>query len=289
MKIDVITVLPEVFGAYLGASILGRAQESGLLSIQIHNLRDHTTDKHHVTDDYPFGGGAGMVMKVEPVARALDAICPRGSGRRILLTPQGRTFSQAIAHELAGAAPLCFVCGRYEGFDERIRELADDEISLGDFVLTGGELAAMTIIDAVARLIPGVLGNEDSAPKDSHSAGLLEHPHYTRPREFQGRRVPEVLLSGDHAKIERWRRQESLYRTRERRPDLFAAFALSKADQALLAAAERWRQEAPPAERPGPPAWTRPAAPPPAEEAPAAHEEAAQKAPGRIDKEGADG
>lgn len=256
MQIEVITVLPEVFPAYLGASILGRAAESGLLSVRVHNLRDYTSDKHHVTDDYPFGGGAGMVMKIEPMARALQAIAPRGEVHRVLLTPQGRPFSQPIAKELSQKKALCFLCGRYEGFDERVRTMMDDEISLGDFVLTGGELAALVVIDAVARFLPGVLGNEESAPQDSHSQGLLEYPHYTRPRDFEGQKVPEVLLSGNHAIIEKWRRQESLYRTKERRPELFEKLLpLSKEDERLLQVAEWCRLEGDPSETPPPPAW----------------------------------
>jgi tRNA (guanine37-N1)-methyltransferase len=255
MRIEVITVIPEVFSAYLGASILGRAMESGLLSVKIHNLRDYTEDKHHVTDDYPFGGGAGMVMKIEPMSRALEIIAPRDSFYRILCCPQGRLFGQSVVKELAVRENLCILCGRYEGFDERVRELVDDEISLGDFVLTGGELAAMVMIDAVARFVPGVLGNEASAPQDSHSNGLLEYPHYTRPREFQGKKAPEVLLTGNHALIEKWRRQESLYRTRERRPDLFEKATLSAADHKLLTIAEWCRSEGDPSETPPPPAW----------------------------------
>jgi tRNA (guanine37-N1)-methyltransferase len=255
MRIEVITVIPEVFGAYLGASILGRAMEGGLLQVNIHNLRDYTEDKHHTTDDYPFGGGAGMVMKIEPMAKALDSVAPRESFYRILCCPQGRPFGQPVVKELALRENLCILCGRYEGFDERVREIVDDEISLGDFVLTGGELAAMVMIDAVARFVPGVLGNAESAPQDSHSNGLLEYPHYTRPREFNGKKAPDVLLSGNHALIEKRRRQESLYRTRERRPDLFEKITLSEADKKLLTVAEWCRLEGDPSETPPRPAW----------------------------------
>jgi tRNA (guanine37-N1)-methyltransferase len=256
MKIDVITLLPEVFPAYLGASILGRAIEEQLLSVKLWQLRDFATDKHHVTDDYPFGGGGGMVLKVEPMARAIAAVESEAPCWKVLLTPQGRPFQQSVARELASKTRLCLICGRYEGFDERIRDRVDDEISLGDFVMTGGELAALAVIDAVARMLPGVLGNEDSAPKDSHAQGLLEFPHYTRPRVFEGRAVPAVLFGGNHAEIERWRRQESLYRTRERRPDLLSR-TLSAEEKMLLLQAERWRETAPPEELPQAPAWQR--------------------------------
>lgn len=257
MQIKVISLIPEVFPPYLSASILGKAIEKDLLSIEVHNLRDYAEDKHRVTDDYPFGGGGGMVLKIEPLARALDAVAPRDQYYRVLLTPQGRLFQQAVVKEIASKRALCLVCGRYEGFDERVRDLVDDELSIGDFVLTGGELAALVVIDAVARLIPGVLGNESSAPEDSHALGLLEYPHYTRPREFQGRKVPEVLLSGNHAEIERWRRGESLYRTWERRPDLWSRVELGAEDLALLKEAMAWRQKGPKEEIPPPPAWKR--------------------------------
>ena len=239
MKFDVFTVLPEVMQAYLSASILGKAQESGKLRIDLHNLRDYTMDKHRTTDDEPYGGGGGMIMKPEPVFRAVEAVL--GAQRTvvpiILLTPQGRVFNQAKASELSGYDQIALLCGRYEGVDERVRaHLVSDEISIGDYVLTGGELPAMVVIDAVARLLPGVLGDEQAAEKDSHSEGLLEHPHYTRPPEFRNWEVPEVLRSGDHARIKRWRRVMSLRRTQERRPDLLEHYPLNDEDRANLEA-----------------------------------------------------
>lgn len=253
----VFTLLPAIFEPYLQASILQRARQRRLVEIELHNIRDWTTDRHHTTDDEPYGGGGGMVMKVEPVFAAVEAIlgappaCPV-----ILLTPQGRKFTQAVAQELAApvlappvlAPPaatvegeparhqLALICGRYEGFDERIRQhLATDEISIGDYVLTGGELAALVIIDAVTRLIPGVLGDPDGPWDDSHASGLLEYPHYTRPPDYRGWRVPEVLLSGDHARLARWRREQALLRTYQRRPDLLSNAPLSEKDRQFLA------------------------------------------------------
>lgn len=222
MRFDIFTLFPEIFPPYLDESILKRARESGLLEFGLHNIRDYTTDKHRTTDDEPYGGGGGMVMKPEPIFAAVESvlgappICPV-----ILLTPQGRPFTQKVAVELAAADHLALLCGRYEGVDERVRQhLVTDEISLGDFVLTGGELPALAIIDAVTRLLPGVLGDPEATQKDSHANGLLEYPHYTRPPEFRGWEVPEILRSGNHAAIEQWRRQQSLQRTQERRPDL---------------------------------------------------------------------
>ncbi|MCW5888743.1 MAG: tRNA (guanosine(37)-N1)-methyltransferase TrmD, partial [Anaerolineales bacterium] len=221
MQVDVFTLFPELFPAYLEASILGRAQQANLLSVGVHNIREYATDKHQVTDDTPFGGGGGMVMKPEPIFAAVEAVLgtpPAASV--ILLSPQGRVFTQAIAQELAQQPRLALLCGRYEGVDERVRQhLATDEISIGDFVLTGGELPALLLIDAVARNLPGVLGQADGALTDSHATGLLEGPHYTRPAEFRGWGVPPELLSGDHARIARWRHQQALRRTAERRPD----------------------------------------------------------------------
>jgi tRNA (guanine37-N1)-methyltransferase len=237
LKFDVFTVLPEVMQAYLSASILGKAQESGRLQIDLHNLRDYTTDKHRTTDDEPYGGGGGMIMKPEPVFSAVEAVlgARRPDVPVVLLTPQGRVFNQALARELAGYDQIALLCGRYEGVDERVRaHLVTDEISIGDYVLTGGELPAMVVIDAVARLLPGVLGDEQAAEKDSHSEGLIEYPHYTRPAEFRGWEVPEVLRSGDHARIERWRRAMSLRRTQERRPDLLKYYPLNDEDRAHL-------------------------------------------------------
>ncbi len=235
MTFDVLTLFPGMFASPFADSILGKAVEKSLIGIAAHNLRDWAEGRHKVTDDTPYGGGEGMVMKPEPVARALDELRRRQPGSKVLLmSPQGRTFRQADARQLATESGLILVCGRYEGFDERIRALVDGEYSLGDFVLTGGELAAMVIIDAVARLVPGVLGNEGSAASDSFSDGLLEYPHYTRPVEFAGQRVPEVLLSGNHAAIARWRRREQLRRTLLRRPELLETAPLSAEDRRLL-------------------------------------------------------
>jgi tRNA (guanine37-N1)-methyltransferase len=237
MRMDVFTLLPEVMEPYLHTSILGRAQAAGLLDVQLHNIRDYTTDRHRTTDDEPFGGGGGMVMKPEPVFAAVETILGDNLGRVpiILLTPQGRLFSQRVAVELSQLSYLALISGRYEGVDERIRQhLATDEISIGDYVLTGGEIPALTVIDAVARLIPGVLGDSEAINKDSHTNGLLEYPHYTRPSNFRGWEVPEVLLSGDHKKIEEWRHQQSLLRTMTRRPDLFRIMQLNEEDQAII-------------------------------------------------------
>lgn len=236
MRIQVFTLFPELFPPYLDASILGRARQAGLLDIGLHNIRDYATDKHQVTDDEPYGGGGGMVMKPEPIFAAVESVL--GAPPKvpvILLSPQGRPFDQAIAQELAGHDHFALICGRYEGVDERVRaHLATDEISIGDFVLTGGELPALLLIDAVARNIPGALGDPEGAITDSHASGLLEHPHYTRPPEFRGWEVPEILRSGDHARIARWRRQQSLLRTGARRPDLLEKAELSKEDKKLL-------------------------------------------------------
>jgi tRNA (guanine37-N1)-methyltransferase len=236
VRIDVFTLFPELFPPYLDASILGRARQAGLLEVGLHNIRDYATDKHQVTDDEPYGGGGGMVMKPEPIFSAVESVMgDPAAAPIILLSPQGRPFTQAIAQELALYKRLGLICGRYEGVDERVREhLVTDEISVGDFVLTGGELPALLVIDAVARNIPGSLGDPEGAITDSHASGLLEHPHYTRPPEFRGWEVPEVLRSGDHARIERWRRQQSLLRTAQRRPDLIGKIELTKQDQQLL-------------------------------------------------------
>ena len=217
-------------------SILGRAVERGLLSVDLHNFRDHTRDRHHTVDDYAYGGGPGMVLKPEPLFQAVESLlgappkCPV-----VLLTPQGRVFRQADAERLAGEERFALICGHYEGFDERISEhLATEELSIGDFVLTGGEIAAMVVIDAVARLLPGVLGSDESAAADSHASGLLQHPQYTRPAEFRGWTVPDVLLSGDHQAVARWRRRQSLQRTLQRRPDLLKKADLSQEDREFL-------------------------------------------------------
>ena len=236
MQFDVFTLLPEVFSPYLDSSILQRARQRGLIDVRLHNIRDWAADKHHVTDDEPYGGGGGMVMKVEPVFEAVESVCgPSPDFPIILMTPQGKPFHQGMARELAQQPRLALLCGRYEGVDERIREhLVTDEISIGDYVLTGGELPALTVIDAVARLLPGVLGDPDGPFDDSHAAGLLEYPHYTRPPEFRGWRVPEVLLSGDHARIEKWRRKQSLRRTLQRRPDMLEKAPLNEVDRLTL-------------------------------------------------------
>lgn len=236
MQFEVFTLLPEVFPPYLDRSIMERARQRGLIEVRVHNIRDYARDRHHVTDDVPYGGGGGMVVKPEPVFAAIEAVlgappaCPV-----ILLTPQGRVFDQRLAMELAAHERIALLCGRYEGVDERIREhLVTDEISIGDFVLTGGELPALVVMDAIARLIPGALGDPTGAADDSHASGLLEYPHYTRPPEFRGWRVPDVLLSGDHGRIARWRREQSLLRTLQRRPELLAKADLSQTDREFL-------------------------------------------------------
>ncbi len=252
MRFDLFTLFPEVCAPYLQESILKRAQAAGRVDVRLHNIRDYAPGKHQVTDDEPYGGGGGMVMKVEPVFNAVETVLglrdtaveptaepapepAAASTPIILLTPQGRTFNQTIAYELARHERIALVCGRYEGFDERIREhLATDELSIGDYVLTGGELAALIVVDAVARLLPGVLGDPTGAEDDSFAMGLLEYPHYTRPAEYRGWRVPDILVSGDHAKVARWRRQQALLRTRRRRPDLLDRAALTDDDRKLL-------------------------------------------------------
>ena len=236
MQIDIFTLFPSMLAGYLQESILKRAQESGRLTVALHNIRDYASDKHHTTDDLPYGGGGGMVMRPEPIFAAVEAVLgERPSCPIILLTPQGRAFTQQVAEELSRCDGLALICGRYEGVDERVREhLASDEISAGDFVLTGGELPALMVVDAVARLLPGVLGDPDSAVDESHTSGLLEYPHYTRPPAFRGWQAPEALLSGDHARIARWRREQALRRTFERRPDLLLRLDLPEADRGYL-------------------------------------------------------
>ncbi|MEW6269924.1 MAG: tRNA (guanosine(37)-N1)-methyltransferase TrmD [Thermodesulfobacteriota bacterium] len=221
MRIDVLTIFPEYFSGMLGASLLGKAIARGTLDVRLHQLRDYTTDRHRTVDDTPYGGGHGMVMKIEPLVTALEAICPPGA-RRILLTARGERFTQATAQRLAGESSLLLVCGRYEGIDERITSYVDEQLCIGDYVLSGGEAAAAVVIDAVVRLVPGVIGNEGSLHEESFTDGLLEYPQYTRPEVFRGERVPEVLLSGNHAAIERWRREAALAATAARRPDLLA-------------------------------------------------------------------
>ena len=262
MRFDIFTLFPGIFESPLRESMLKRSIESGLLEVQLHNIRDYAEGRHQVTDDYPYGGGGGMVMKPEPVFRAVESVLgveignwklevgerplhserltsnlqpPTSNIPIVLLTPQGRVFNQQVAFELAQYDRLAVICGRYEGFDERIREhLATDEISIGDYVLTGGELAALVVVDAVIRLKPGVLGDPTGAIDDSHAGGLLEYPHYTRPPEFRGWTVPEVLLSGDHGKVDRWRREQALRRTWLRRPDLLEQAELSESDRLFL-------------------------------------------------------
>jgi len=224
MRIDVLCLFPEMFDSPLKQSIINRARERGLVEIFIHDIRDYTHDKHHTVDDYPYGGGPGMVLKPEPIFEAAEAIkqqLAESEMPTILLTPQGRLFSQSVAQELALHPQLMLICGHYEGLDERVCEhLATDEISIGDYVLSGGELAALVVVDAIVRLIPGVLGSQDSASSDSHSNGLLEYPQYTRPQVYQGWSVPSVLLSGNHSEVAQWRRRQAILRTAKRRPDL---------------------------------------------------------------------
>jgi tRNA (guanine37-N1)-methyltransferase len=245
MQFEVFTLLPEVFPSYLETSILKRARERGLIHVNVHNIRDYTHDKHHTTDDTPYGGGGGMVMKPEPVFEAIETVLgiaaplstpePESNIPIILLTPQGRVFNQSIAKELSQHKKIALLCGRYEGIDERIREnLVTDQISIGDYVLTGGEIPALILIDAVARLLPDVLGDPTGAEDDSHAMGLLEYPHYTRPPEFRGHKVPDVLLSGDHAKIDKWRREQALERTFKKRPDMLEKAELTKDDLKFL-------------------------------------------------------
>ena len=241
MEFDVFTLLPEVFPSYLESSILQRARQRGLIDVRVHNIRDWATDKHHVTDDEPYGGGGGMVMKVEPVFAAVESVLGPSAPQKvggcpvILLTPQGRVFNQVVAMELVQHARLALICGRYEGVDERIREhLVTDQISIGDYVLTGGELPALILIDALSRLLPGVLGDPDGPFDDSHASGLLEYPHYTRPPEFRGWGVPDILVSGNHARIAHWRREQSLRRTFKHRPDLLEKANLDDTDRKLL-------------------------------------------------------
>lgn len=232
MRIDIFTLFLDMMRGPLDASIIGRAQANAVVEINLYNPRDVTTDRHHIVDDYPYGGGAGMLMKPEPLFTAVERVYE--SGPIILMSPQGRVFTQAVARELAEEERLTLICGHYEGVDERVREhLCTDEISIGDFVLTGGELAALVIVDAVARLLPGALA-PGSTEEESHTTGLLEYPQYTRPPEFRGWRVPDALLSGNHGAIARWRRKEALRRTHARRPDLLAALDLTSLDQKLL-------------------------------------------------------
>lgn len=235
MRFDIVTIFPAMFDGPLSHSIIGRAREKGLLEIHVHDLRKWTYDKHHVTDDYPYGGGAGMVMKVEPFCAAVEDIKTQNPGAKVvLMTPGGNLFNQRMAQDFSSLAGLIILCGRYEGVDERVSALfCDMEISIGDYVLTGGEIPAMTLLDCVARLVPGVVGEEASIVHESHSDSLLEHPHYTRPAEFRDSRVPEVLLNGDHKKIEAWRREEAIKKTARIRPDLLAKAVLTEKERVM--------------------------------------------------------
>ncbi len=249
MRFEIFTLFPEMFAGVFDTTIIGRARAAEQVEIVLHNIREYAAGKHRVTDDTPFGGGGGMIMKPEPIFNGVEAVLdveipregyrsllPLGYPPIILLTPQGRLLEQSAAQELVHCERLLLICGRYEGVDERVRQyLATDEISIGDYVLSGGEIAAMVVVDVLTRLIPGVLGDPAAATKDSHAAGLLEHPHYTRPAEYRGYPVPDILLSGHHAKQEEWRRRQSLARTLARRPDLLARADLSEADRQYLA------------------------------------------------------
>jgi tRNA (guanine37-N1)-methyltransferase len=243
MHIHILTLFPNMFTAPLGESIVRRAIDRGLVQIAIYNIRDYATDRHHMVDDSPYGGGPGMVLKPEPIFKAVEAVLGEKEGAGIpvlLLTPQGRIFDQQVARELAKNGDMVLICGHYEGVDERVREcLATDEISIGDYILSGGELAAMVVVDAVVRQLPDVLGSEESVGEDSHVNGLLEYPQYTRPQSFRGWEVPEVLLSGNHAEIAGWRREQSLRRTIKRRPELLERAALSEEDRRLVARLKR--------------------------------------------------
>ena len=242
MRIDIFTLFPQMFQSPLSSGLCQRAIERGMVNVNIHNIRDHTHDRHRTVDDYPYGGGAGMVLKPEPIFEAVEALkkdlSPEEEGLAppiVLLTPQGRPFSQQIAVELSKYDHLVLICGHYEGVDERVREhLATDEISIGDYVLSGGELAAMVVVDAVVRILPGVLGSEDSPLDDSHATGLLEYPQYTRPPEFRGWTVPEVLLSGNHGQIAEWRHKQAIIRTLKRRPDLLDKAKLCSKEEQLI-------------------------------------------------------
>ena len=235
MQIDILTLFPEMFQGVFGSGVIGRAMEQGLVGIGLYNFRDQAHDKHHTVDDYPYGGGAGMVLKPEPIFEAVEAIKGESDIPVILLSPAGRLFTQKVAEEFSGYDRMIIICGRYEGVDERVAEhLATDEISIGDYVLTGGEIAAMVVIDAVVRLLPGVLGSELSPREDSHVAGLLEYSQYTRPASYRGWEVPEILLSGNHAQIAGWRREQSIRRTYERRPELLEKVELSPEEKRLV-------------------------------------------------------
>jgi tRNA (guanine37-N1)-methyltransferase len=236
MRIDILTLFPGMFAGPFSESIIQRAIERGLVHISLHDIRDFATGRHRVVDDYAYGGGPGMVMKPEPIAAALASLCASAEEdvAVVLLTPQGRTFNQSIAREYAAKRRLVLLCGHYEGVDERVRTLVDDELSLGDFVLSGGEPAAIAVVDAVVRLVPGTLGSEESLSEESHTAGLLEYPQYTRPPNFRGQEVPAILLSGNHQEVARWRRLQSILRTSQRRPDLLPQAHLTPSEEAWL-------------------------------------------------------
>jgi len=235
LSFEILTLFPRMVEGPLSESILGKAREKGLIRIEVTDIRDFAEDKHRVCDDAPYGGGAGMVMKPEPLVKAIEAArAKQGDAWVVLMDPRGKRLDQAVVRSLRARRTLVLACGRYEGIDERVRAFVDEELSLGDFILTGGEVAALGVVDAVSRLEPGVLGNERSAGSESFEEGFLEHPQYTRPPDFRGMRVPQVLLSGDHAKVARWRRAMSLRTTRDRRPDLFSSYALSGDDAQLL-------------------------------------------------------
>jgi tRNA (guanine37-N1)-methyltransferase len=235
MQIDILTLFPEMFQGVFGSGVIGRAVDQGLVGIGLHNFRHQAHDKHHTVDDYPYGGGAGMVLKPEPIFEAVESIKGESDIPVILLSPQGRLFSHKVAEELAQYSRMVIICGRYEGVDERVAEhLATDEISIGDYILTGGEIAVMVMVDAVVRLLPGVLGSELSPREDSHVAGLLKYPQYTRPASYRGWLVHEILLSGNHAQIASWRREQSIRRTLERRPELLARVKLSPEEKRLV-------------------------------------------------------
>lgn len=241
MRCDVLTIFPDLINSYLDEGILKRAHQKGLLDARVCNIRDFASGRHNETDDYPFGGGPGMVFKPEPIFRAMDALKEDGKPRRVvLLTPQGRPFDQSMAEDFSREEKrLVFICGRYEGIDERVRlSLVDEEVSIGDYVLTGGELAALVIIDAVTRLVPGALGDERSIDDESFSWGLLDYPHYTRPREFRGQGVPDVLISGNHKEIEAWRRKEALRKTLKMRPELIKEIELTDSDKKMISEIE---------------------------------------------------
>ena len=239
ISFEIITLFPQFFASPLEESLLGKAQSNGLMKVRIYDVREFATDKHRTADDYPYGGGVGMVLKPEPVVEALEAIEKEDKTVRILLTPQGTPFSQKKAEELAQVDQVVLVCGRYEGFDERIRHFVDLELSIGDYVLNGGETAALVVLETVSRLVPGVLGKHESTIHDSFANGLLEYPQYTRPENFRGYGVPEVLLSGNHRKIENWRHREALRRTFERRPDLLRNYQLSEEEREWLHAVKK--------------------------------------------------